>query len=137
MGFMLVFLTLPLVPWLLYSAYAIATRPIARSLQVQKVAIWFLSVAVVVCVHYLMHSSSRQYAQGAVNAVQAYSEQHGFYPQNLEAIGMTSQQLRSKLSYSTYGIHEGKPYFFYGATYVPFEQENYDFAAREWRHVND
>ena len=84
-----------------------------------------------------MHASSRKYAQGVTNAIQAYSAAHGFYPQNLEAIGMTSQQLRSRLSYSAYGLHEGKPYFYYGATYVPFELEKYDFATREWQHVND
>ena len=136
-GFVLLLLAVPLVPWFLYSAFVITTQPARRVVQGLKVTIWLMSVLTVVCIHYYYHVSTRHDAQDIANAIQKYSNEHGICPSSLEAIGMTNAQLRGKLGYSAYVCEAGHPTLFYGSTYVPFEQDRYNFERKEWIHFFD
>lgn len=136
-GFMLLFLALPLLPWLLYNLYIIATQPARRKLQGTKMAIWVLTVLVIIGIHYNLHVSTRASADEVVGKIRIYSNERGSYPPNLEAIGMSNAQLRSRLGWSGYSIEAGKPHLSYASTYIPFHTERYDFESNKWRHVGD
>jgi hypothetical protein len=136
-GFMLIFLAIPLLPWTAYSVYIMVAKPLKRCVQAQKLAIWMLVCCSVIGIHYARHLAAKTRAQDVVSAIEAYSSIHGYFPQTIDAVGMTEKELRVKLSYAAYGLHEGKPYFFYASTYVPFEQEAYNFETKKWWHVYD
>jgi energy-coupling factor transporter transmembrane protein EcfT len=137
LGFMLLFVAIPLVPWFLYSLYIIATQPTRRALQGSKVGVWMVGVLTVIGIHVYYHVSTRDNANEIVSAIQIYVKEHGSCPPAIEAIGMSQAQLRSELGYAGYYCQSGKPKLFYGSTYVPFEQESYDFDNSQWRHIYD
>jgi hypothetical protein len=134
-GSMLIVIALPLVPWLLYSGYVLARKPSMRAIQSRKVAIWLVSIATIVFVHSFRDSTARDYAQGVVNSLQAYSDQHGSYPSSLEAVGVTEKNLKSELGLAGYTLDRGQPGFYYASTFGPFAFERYDFERRDWKHV--
>lgn len=136
-GFMLFLVVIPFVPWSLHSLYIIASQPDRRALQASKVGIWALGILTVIVIHFYYHVSTRDYANKVVSAIQQYIKEHGSCPPTLEAIGMSQTQFRSQLGYAGYYCQSGKPRLFYGSTYVPFEQESYDFENNRWKHIYD
>jgi hypothetical protein len=133
-GFVLFLLALPLVPWLLYSVCIIVTKPARRTQQAVKAAIWVLAVVTVIGIHYGLHVSTRASADEVVSAIRKYSDEHGGYPPNLRAIGLSDADLRAKLGMSRYGLHSGQPFLSYASTFEIFAWETYDFENRRWEH---
>jgi hypothetical protein len=137
-GFMLFFFAFPLIPWFLYSVYVIARPPACRSVQATKVALWVVGVSAVLGIHYRLHLNTKARATEVVSAIRQYASERGTYPPNLEAVGLSSTQLTSKLGRSSaYGIESGNPHFFYASTYIPFSTESYDFQNNVWKHAWD
>jgi hypothetical protein len=136
-GFMVIMEVLFLVPWTLWSAWVIAVKPQPRRLQSAKLGIWWLSVALIVGVHYVRATTTRASAQQVVDAVLAYRTAHGVYPADIQAIGYTKDQLRDMIGFGGYFMKDKKPLFFYASTYVAFETDHYDFARNEWTHIGD
>ncbi len=134
---MLLLLALPLVPWILYSIFIITTQQARRVIQGVKVAIWVSAVFVVIGIHYYLYVSTQASANKVASAIQQYAKEHGSYPPNIDAIGMSKGQLRSELGLSAYILESGKPTLFYATTYLPFQTEHYDFETNHWRHVGD
>lgn len=137
MAFMLVFVVLPLLPWLIYSTFVMVRNPAKRAVQSQKVVIWITAVSVVVGIHAYRHTATRHQAQSIANAIQAYSLHNGACPSSLEAISMTKAQLKAQLGISHYACEFGKPSLFYASTLIPFETDHYDFEKNVWQHMGD
>lgn len=136
-GFLLFALALPLVPWLIYSAWVVATKPIVRRQQLVKACIWMLGVSIVLGVHAIMFTTAKRNAEEISAALEMHIREFGQCPKELEAVGLTKAALRKKLGYAAYSCESGKPTLFYGSTFVPFETENYDFGTHAWIHVYD
>lgn len=136
-GFMLIALALPLTPWLMHSAWVIATKPNARRQQLAKVSVWVVGVSFVLGSHAIMFAAAKKKAELISSALEAYINKFGQCPRELEAIGFTEAMLRDEFGYAAYFCESGKPTFFYGSTFVPFDTENYDFSTHTWRHVYD
>ena len=133
-AFMLLLLALPLIPWLLYSVCIIVTKPTRGTQQALKAAIWVLAVVTVVGIHYVRHASVRASADEFVSAIRKYHDEHGAYPPNLEAIGLSDAQLRAECGYAFYGFHSDGPYLAYASTFEAFAKEVYDFEKGRWEH---
>lgn len=99
-----------------------------------KIGIWLLSVVIIIGIQYVIAIQTQKDAQKIVNAILAYYESHSAYPENIQSIGYTKEDLRSIFGAGGYFFKEGKPYFFYASTYIPFETEHYDFIHRQWIH---
>jgi hypothetical protein len=133
-GFMLYLAVIPLSIWTLYSIYLSVRKPELRANQLTRVSIWLVVVALVVGIHYFRHVTTRQSADEVVSAINRYSATHGTCPATLDEMGFSRQQLRDKLGMAGYGCEEGKPYFFYAVTYIPFDTFDYDFSKGAWKY---
>jgi hypothetical protein len=135
LGFMVALAAFILLPWIIASIWISIANPQKRSLQAAKVAIWLLSMGVVIGVHYFIASQTRVSAQEVVDAVANYYTSHGTYPEDLQSIGYTKDKIRSMVGMGGYVFERDRqPYFFYASTYVPFEVDRYDFSKHEWTH---
>ena len=136
-GFMLYIVVLAMVFWLPYSAYVIVRRPQYRRLQIALVAIWLVAVALVAGIHYVRHQTTRRDAQEIAIAIQSFIATRGRCPTSLEEIGISQRQLSDKLGISSYQCVDGKPSFFYSATYIVFDIYDYDFNTGSWVYRPD
>ena len=84
-----------------------------------------------------MYYAAQQHANKIAIAIEAYIAAHGACPPSLEAVGIAKADVRAKLGYAGYLCDTGRPTLFYGSTFVPFEQESYDFQKHQWVHIND
>lgn len=134
LGFMVLFEVIFATPWIACSLWIIVRNPQHRSLQSIKVGLWVVSMITVIVVHWAMATQTRANAQIMVDAIMEYATFHHTYPPDLQTLGYSNDDIRSKIGLSGYGFNNGKPYFFYASTYVPFETDHYDFAKREWEH---
>lgn len=137
-GFAVVFVLLIQFIWLPYSIVIAIAEPKIRRLQLTRVAIWVGAVAIIVAVHYIRHEVTRRNANEIVASINNYTAQHGHCPATTDDIGITREELKSKLGFwSYYECKGGKQTFFYGVTYAPFETYDYDFAGGTWDHQWD
>ncbi|WP_431476876.1 hypothetical protein [Massilia eburnea] len=135
MGFMIFFLAVPLVPWLFYSIWSVIRKPTIRPPTLVRMGIWLLGVTVILVAHAYMNAEARKEEQRVVGKIEAYIAQHGSCPATLATVGVDKDEVRNVLGMNAYVCEDGKPMFFYGSTYVPFEMENYDFTQHRWSHV--
>ena len=137
-GFFLYFFIPVWLFWLPYSAYVIARKPEARKLQTIRVGLWLSAALLIACVHVFRHNSARHTADEVVSKVQSYSATHGHYPPSLTEIGLSKEELRTKLRMGFYHRDEaGKPFFIYAATFEPFSTFSYDFGKQLWVYQPD
>ena len=58
------------------------------------------------------------------------------YPESVSELN--DEEFRQGHPYKlAYISDKGKPVLFYGATFLPFEQWEYDFTAQTWKYVQD
>jgi len=136
-GIGLLLLAFILLPWLLYSVYVIIRWSQRRAFQISKIAIWVVSVATILGVHYYLQVSTRANADALVAKIHDYQKNHGVCPANLEAIGLSKEKMREQLGLSVYGCEAGKLRLFYASTFVPFEEYRYDFERKQWKYEYD
>ncbi len=136
-GFVVFFLAVALVPWLIYSGWTAIRKPASRSLMYARMGIWVLGVTVILGAHLYMNVAARTEGQRIVGKIEAYITQHGSCPATLAAVGIDKDEVKKVLGINAYICEAGRPMFFYGTTYVPFEMENYDFTQHRWSHVYD
>lgn len=136
LGFVVLFEVFILTLWIIASIWVSIRNPQQRSLQAAKVGIWLLSVGIVIGVHLLVATQTRAKAQKLVDAVMSHSASHGTYPEDLQSIGYTKDEVRSMIGMGGYHFENGQPFFFYASTYVPFETDHYDFSKHEWVHLD-
>lgn len=133
-GFMLYVIVLPLLIWIPYSAYVMVRKPDIRALQLARVSIWIVAIALVAGIHYIRHNTTRHSAEEIVSAIDKFSAMHGHCPANLDEVGISSEQLRKKLGMSGYSCDEGTPHLFYAATYIVYDTYHYDFKRGSWEY---
>lgn len=135
-GFMIIFVLLVLIPSFAYSGIRCTTFPAERKLRVQKAIVWCIAVAIIFSVHRSMSEYAQTYAQSVVEKIEAYISSHGRCPAALEDVGISTDTYKKSLGGGYYVCDKGEPSLFYPSTGVPFEKEHYDFAKREWRHID-
>ena len=134
-GFMLYLVALPLLVWFLYNLQFVFTPSEARKWLLLRMAVWLMSIILVVVVHYHYHQAARQVANDIVTQIEKYRSKTGEYPRTLDEIGVTKEKLRTQLGLSRYSYKEGKTlYFFYAVTFIPFDTYQYDFVSKQWRY---
>lgn len=125
----LVFVAIFLIFWLPYSLYVILRKPERRRIQVNKIGIWFLMIAIVITIHYVRKLHTREYADSVIQRVETFHQKQGRYPDNLEEAGIASDELNAHLPVSHYS---NKPVFYYPDTAMIFHMWSYDFRNRVW-----
>jgi hypothetical protein len=128
---LLIFLSAPTA---IYKAIKHAER---RKPLAVKSLIWISMAAGVIIWHIHLHRQAQLEAQQIVQKIERYRETHGAYPPDISEIGITKEEIRKTLGYAGYYNKGGQVALFYGSTYVPFEQESYDFVTRRWSHIGD
>jgi hypothetical protein len=136
-GFMIYIFALPLLIWLIYSSYVAITKPEQRKWRLLRMAVWIASVLVILGIHHDRRVTARHYADGIVAALNEYENEHGVYPDSLDMIGVSRQQLKEHLGLSGYFYDKGKPSLFYADTFVVFQTHHYDFQKNAWIYHAD
>ena len=131
-GFMVFLIALPLLVWIPYSVYVIITKPEMRTNQLIRVGIWVLVVPLLYGIHYFRQVTTRRNADEIVAEVNSFSRIHGRYPATLDEIGISRQNLKGKLGYSSYFLNAGKPILFYHTTMTPLGVCSYYFETGSW-----
>lgn len=125
----LVFVAIGLIFWLPYSLFLIVRRPALRKIQAQKIGIWFLMIIAVLAVHQTRRVHTRDYADSVVHGIEQFRQREGRYPDSLNEIGFSAEEIRSNLGMARYAR---KPMFYYPDTALIFHMWRYDFDKREW-----
>jgi hypothetical protein len=99
--------------------------------------IWFFSIITVSGIHYYHSKLTHENALYVSGVIEAYKSNHGNYPPNLEAIGLTKEQLRKLLGVSGYNVQNGEPMLFYGSPITVFDKYFYNFKESKWHYVPD
>ena len=133
MGFVALFVAVPLSLWLAYSVYAIATRPERRSDQTIRVAAWIAAMTAIAASHAYLHVSTRSRADALVAAIRQHLSTSGDCPTDLTRLGLDPGTLRARLGMSYFSCQGGKVFFAYAATFIVFEMYVYDFEQGAWR----
>jgi len=68
-----------------------------------------------------------------VFALLIWTRTHGHCPATLEETGISREDLKDKLGFAAYFFDQGKPNFFYHATFTPYAVCSCDFKAGAWR----
>jgi hypothetical protein len=136
-GFMIYIFVLPLLIWFIYSLYVALTKPDRRKWHLIRMSVWIASVLVILVVHYDRKQTIRHYADDIVAAINKYKLEHGTYPDNIEMIGVSRQQLKEQLGLSGYSYEKGKPGLFYADTFIVFQTHHYDFQKNTWVYHAD
>ncbi|MGZ3254303.1 MAG: hypothetical protein ACXU7D_08380 [Burkholderiaceae bacterium] len=132
-GFMLIFVSIPMLLWIPYSIYDAITKPDRRRLQVLRILAWLAVISMVGVIHYIRHELTRQNANEIVAAINDYTIRNKRCSAKIEELGITRKELTDKLgSWSYYECKDEKQIFFYGVTYIVFDAYRYDFSNRKW-----
>jgi hypothetical protein len=134
-GFMLLLAVPFLVVWLPYSMHVAVRHPAARTLQLLKVGIWCVLLAVFAARHVLLARSARSAADATVAAVIEYHKRVGVYPRTLADIGTDPAGAREwRIIYQCDGK---QPLLLYPSTFGVFDKYHYDFDRGEWEFLPD
>ena len=134
-AFLLVVLILPLSVWLAYSIYVTLRQPYARLAQIICVAVWVGALGIVLLIHYVRHESARADADEIVKAIVESTTAHKHCPVDLSNLVVQRPQLSERLRADfVYSCINGKPRFFYSATFTVFDTYEYDFHDQTWRY---
>jgi hypothetical protein len=136
LGFAIGLVWVVLLPWVavnMFSAYKQSGR---WPLFITKTCIWALMSVAVLGWHVYLYYSVRAEAQRIVERVIASRRTNGVFPENLAVVGVSDEQRKNALGLSGYFRKESGAFLFYASTYVPFEVEQYDFAAARWTHTD-
>jgi len=134
-AFLLAVLILPLSVWMAYSLYVILLQPYARLAQTICVSAWAGALGIVLLIHYVRHESAREDAEEIVKAIVQDTTSKKHCPADLNNLvvqrPLLTEKLRADFSYSCIN---GKPRFFYSATFTVFDTYDYDFRTRSWKY---
>ena len=137
LGFIITVAVAALLPWTIYAVWKSIRAPASSRSVLPKVAMWWLALIVAFGAQAIRYVKASHEATRYSNLIESYIATHGTCPPNLEAIGSSDGELRARFGPAGYICQGGKPDFFYGSTFAPFEVERYDFQSRKWIHVND
>lgn len=130
----LVFVAIFLLFWVPYSLAVIVKSRERRKIQAVKIGIWLSMFAVVLGIHLVRYVNVRNYADSVVKKIKIFQKQHGFYPANLEEVGISQEDNKDKLGLARYS---NKPMFSYPDTMLIFHMWSYDFEKHEWVNEGD
>ena len=136
-GFMIYIFAFPLLIWFTYSIYVAIAKPDLRKWQLIRMSVWIVSVLVILGIHYNRRETARHYADNVVAAIKEYKSEHGNYPDNIEMIGISRQQLKNKLGLSGYSFEKNTPSLFYADTFIVYQTHDYDFQKNIWVYHAD
>lgn len=132
-GFVIYFLVPVLAIWIMYNLIrARKDKERLKPLGV-KLLIWLAVIAIVLANHWHLAYAARRDADLALTKVLRYRTQHGVYPADLAAAGISDPQYGHEWMLHYEG-ENGQPELFYAATFVPFDTYSYDFQTMEWRY---
>lgn len=136
-AFLLVVLILPLSVWLAYSLYVILRQPYARLAQIICIGLWSGAVVLVLLIHYIRHENARRDADEIVKAIVRSTAANKRCPADMSSLIIQRPQLSKRMRADfSYSCINGKPRFFYGATFTVFDTYEYDFRTRAWHYRN-
>jgi hypothetical protein len=133
-GFMFLFFLLFLVPSSLYSVIVMYRNKEERKLRTTKLSIGLIASLITVSFNYYRYINTRAKANNIVVAIEKYRSELGYYPKDLEAIGLSKIKLRNQLGMFGYFYNNGQPNFFYAVTYIIFDTYSYNFELKEWQY---
>ncbi|HEX9079776.1 MAG TPA: hypothetical protein VF795_09315 [Desulfuromonadaceae bacterium] len=120
------------LPWAVYSLFRIVFRPAERRSRSIRLAIWAVTIAIIVAATGHWDAVARQEADSAVSAIVAHKNRTGAYPASLADVGIDPQVLREKYSLRYRVDNDGKPALFYSQPSMPMIAHHYDFAHGRW-----
>ena len=135
-GFMIIFFAAPALlyqRWMLAHSWQVQEEKLRR---VGALVIISLGIVVVTGFHLYYRLDSRRTANRLVEEVNHFKSTYGRYPASVTELNDAAfwQKHPYKLAYIS---DKGNPVLFYGATFVPFEQWEFDFSAKAWKYVQD
>lgn len=131
-GFMLVLLTMALLPVALYQSVRMLRRPEERKSRGISLAIGATVLLLAGTVQTYWSVASRNDADLAVQRVVSYRERHGSYPASLAMTGLDEQRLKRRWRLR-YALDGKTARLSYPMTIMPLSSHDYDFEARAWR----
>lgn len=130
------FLILPVFPWLVYTVRRGWRYPPERRARFISAGIWCLGICVVLASHIILYRDTRAYAEQVITKIDTYRSEHGSYPVSLDDIGLDMASFHKHLGNAVY-FHDGpSPSLIYPSSYVPSEEDYYDFGDRTWGHLH-
>ena len=135
-GFLIFFFA---APALLYQLCMLARSWKEYEKKLRRVgALVIISLGILVVTGFQLYYrvDSRRTADRLVEEVSHFKATYGRYPASVSELNDAEfwQGHPYKLAYIS---DKGKPVLFYGATFVPFEQWEFDFTAQAWKYVQD
>ena len=130
----LAYVAIFLIFWLPYSLYVVFRRPDKRKVQLYKIGIWFLMIAIVLAIHQVRKLVTRNYADSVVLKIEQFHQKQGRYPDSLEEVGISRAELKDKLDMPHYS---NKPQLYYADTVMIFHLWTYDFGNQSWVNEGD
>jgi hypothetical protein len=135
-GFMVVFAVPFLAFWLPYSAFIMWSKPARRRLQAVKVCLWLAVVVGTWNLHRYYEITARAAADEVTQAVLAYKEKTGSYPERLQDAGVALDR-RGGPWRIRYWADEPKTHsLIYEDTFRGFGAYRYQFEQRSWGWIN-
>lgn len=128
---------IPLIFWYLYSCYVAIRFKARRKCQLIRMLIWFFAIIFVSGIHYIHFRKTQINAQYVSNVIEGYRFNHGNYPPDIEATGLTKEKLRELLGVAGYNYQNGEPMLFYGSPITIFDKYFYNFKESKWDYVPD
>ena len=117
-GFLIYAFLIFLIPLSLNSVYRIYRHREETKLRSGKLLIWAFTILVSVSFNYYRHIDTRSSANAIVKAIEDYRSESGEYPETLDSIGLSQQQLSERLGKSGYSFDNAEPLLFYAVTYT-------------------
>ena len=133
---MLMFL-MPLVGiWALTMVFAGWKEPGRRKLEAIRVSLWLVTISAIVGTHFYYAESARSVANGVADAVVAYKEVHGVYPETIELV---APELAKPAKYWRvyYDAKGQEPGLIYPVTWAVFDTFVFNFTNHKWEYWAD
>ncbi|MBS9779394.1 MAG: hypothetical protein KGV51_02085 [Moraxellaceae bacterium] len=134
-GFMLQFVLIFLVPVLLVRIFRICTRSEQRKQRIIQVILWVVTCLSVIIHHIYLYQTTQNFANRFSDAVIAYHNQHGVYPNSADELDI-DKQLIEKYDIN-YNYQDNQPYLCYRSTWRNSKTEhfNFDFEDKTWGYL--
>ncbi len=134
-AFIFLVIALPLATWVLYGIYVAFRYPKRRIARMKRILAWVISGVIVLAANHYYEAKTNQNARIVTDAIESYYSLHGKYPNSIEDVGISENELRSLLGTSNYHLAKEKPRLLYTPNDNPYGKYVYQFEERKWLYV--
>ena len=107
-------------------------NPAVRRPLAMRAAIWLVAFATIFSIHFVRSQLLRSHAEDMLARIDAYAAAHGHCAPGIEDLGISREEMTSRLGYSYYMCEDGRQVFYYAASFTVFSMWRYDFQKRTW-----